>query len=132
MGELQVYTDPVVRDPVRTYEFRDQRGSVVTVPDFAWPTASVAVFVDGAPHFKDEEVIALDHRKRNFVERHGWSVLVYTGNQVRDDASRVASEIVQHIKRREELLQKIEDANNITEGHFLAGARVRKGEGGER
>ncbi|HXH07190.1 MAG TPA: DEAD/DEAH box helicase [Vicinamibacterales bacterium] len=84
---------PGLPEPARDHEVRDSSGALVTVPDFAWPDALLAVYCDGYQYHGNPDTLELDAQKRNFLQRHGWAVLTYWGRTILRDSARCAREV---------------------------------------
>jgi hypothetical protein len=99
---LRAALDRVGRVPAgdREYEVRDDAGQLVTVPDFAWENAKVAVYCDGYAFHGDRETLELDARKRNFLQSRGWVVLTYWGRTILRDPDACAEQIVEVYRQR--------------------------------
>lgn len=91
---------PDLAAPLRDFEARSDEGSVVTVPDFAWPAAKVAVFCDGYAFHGDPATLELDARKRNWLQGRGWVVLVFWGRTILRDPGKCAAEVAQVVRAR--------------------------------
>ncbi len=70
---------PDLPPPERDLELHDEDGGLVTVPDFAWPGAKLAVYCDGYAWHGNPETLAMDARKRNWLQKQGWRVLTFWG-----------------------------------------------------
>jgi len=89
-----------VPEPDREYEVRRNDGRLITVPDFAWPEAKVAVYCDGYQFHGDRETLELDAAKRNFLVQGGWRVLTYWGRQILNHPDRCAHQIAETLRSR--------------------------------
>lgn len=67
---------------IRDYEIRDDRNILVTVPDFTWPDAKLAVYCDGFAVHGNRSTLELDAQKRNYIQGRGWAVLTYWGRVI--------------------------------------------------
>jgi very-short-patch-repair endonuclease len=85
----------------RDYEVKDEGGRLVTVPDFAWPDLKVAVYCDGYAYHGKEDVLALDAKKRNFLQIDGWMVLTFWGQTVMKNAEACAQEVKRALAARQ-------------------------------
>jgi hypothetical protein len=85
--------------PTMQYEVRDG-DRVVTVPDFAYPEARIAVFCDGFAFHGNQDTLELDAKKRNWLQRNGWLVLTYWGRSIQRAAERCACEIADVYRQR--------------------------------
>jgi ATP-dependent helicase YprA (DUF1998 family) len=80
-------------EPQRDFVIPDDAGRVVTVPDFTWPEAKVAVFCDGYAYHGDPATLELDAKKRNWLQSRGWVVLVFWGRTILQNPAKCAAEI---------------------------------------
>ncbi|HWP37890.1 MAG TPA: DEAD/DEAH box helicase [Gemmatimonadales bacterium] len=86
-------------EPAPQYEIRDG-DRLVTVADFAYPDAKIAIFCDGFAFHGNPETLELDARKRNWLQGKGWLVLTYWGRTILRSPDRCAQEIAQvHAQR---------------------------------
>ena len=83
------YTDPVAQFEVH----HEDTGQLITVPDFAYPDARIAVFCDGFQYHGDPETLELDARKRNYLQSKGWAVLVFWGRTINRDPDACARQV---------------------------------------
>jgi very-short-patch-repair endonuclease len=81
--------------PIRDYEIRSAEDQLITVPDFTWPDAKVAVFCDGFAYHGNPHTLELDAHKRNYLQAQGWVVLTYWGRTILKDAAACARQIRQ-------------------------------------
>jgi ATP-dependent helicase YprA (DUF1998 family) len=84
----------------RDFEIKNELETVVTVPDFAWPTVKLAVFCDGFAFHGNRDTLERDATKRNFLQRQGWGVLVYWGRTILKDPHGCARDVEQTYRRR--------------------------------
>ena len=98
LNALRAFND--VPAPVRDYEIRRPDGTLVTVPDFAWPDVGLAVYCDGYQYHAEREILELDAAKRNYLQREGWAVLQYWGRVILSRPDRCAGEIAETWRRR--------------------------------
>jgi hypothetical protein len=85
--------------PEREFEIREQ-DRVLTVPDFAWPDAKLAVYCDGFAVHGNPGSLALDAAKRNRLQSRGWVVLTYWGRTILKDPEACASQVAQVYRQR--------------------------------
>jgi hypothetical protein len=85
---------------VRDLEVRDETGRLITVPDFAWPAVRLAVYCDGYAYHGNVETLALDARKRNWLQARGWTVLTFWGRTLRKTAGACAHDVADAYRRR--------------------------------
>jgi len=77
----------------RELELRDDAGTLITVPDFAWEDTKIAVYCDGFAVHGNLPTLELDARKRNWLQRQGWAVLTFWGRTILRDPRRCAEEV---------------------------------------
>lgn len=82
-------------EPCRDLEVKADSGALVTVPDFAWPEAKLAVYCDGYQYHGDRDTLELDAAKRNFLQQRGWTVLSYWGRQILAHPERCARQVAE-------------------------------------
>jgi hypothetical protein len=82
-------------EPEKQFEIYDDRGRLVTVPDFAYPEKKIAIFCDGYQYHSPPEVLEADSWKRNYLEKEHWYVLVYWGRTINRAADRCARQIAE-------------------------------------
>lgn len=82
-------------EPEQQKEFRDEAngGRLVTVADFAYPDAKIAIFCDGFKFHAVPETAEKDAKKRNWLQAHKWMVLTYWGRTIMRDPDFCAKEI---------------------------------------
>jgi ATP-dependent helicase YprA (DUF1998 family)/very-short-patch-repair endonuclease len=88
------------------FEIRDVDGSLLTVPDFAFPEYKIAVFCDGFAYHGDAETLVQDARKRNRLQSTGWLALTFWGRQLVRDPAGCVEEIrraLEHRRRKMEV-----------------------------
>lgn len=90
---------PGLPSPERELEIVDG-GRLITVPDFAWEDAKLAVYCDGFATHGKVEALELDAGKRNLLQARGWSVLTYWGRTILRDADGCAAQIAQVYRGR--------------------------------
>ncbi|CEK13074.1 DEAD/DEAH box helicase [Chthonomonas calidirosea] len=98
-----------VTDGDRDFEVRDEQGRIVTVPDFAWPDAKVAVYCDSYAYHGNPDILELDAKKRNYLQLKGWGVLAFWGQTILRDADGCARQVVELLKARRPSVLRTED-----------------------
>lgn len=88
LRQIEDYSEPVLQ-----HEVYDDRGHLVTVPDFAYPEFRIAVFCDGREYHDNPMTKSDDLKKRDYLKSTGWLVLTYDGKQINSDAERCAREV---------------------------------------
>jgi len=89
--------------PTPQYEIRDDHGTLLTVPDFAYPDRKIAIFCDGYAYHGNVDALSQDARKRNALQAMGWSVLVFWGRQILRDPAGCEAQIWQCFEFRREV-----------------------------
>jgi G:T-mismatch repair DNA endonuclease (very short patch repair protein) len=68
--------------PQEQFQILDNAGTLLTVPDFAYPERKIAIYCDGFAYHGNVDTLSQDARKRNALQAKGWSVLVFWGRQI--------------------------------------------------
>ncbi len=84
----------------RDYEIRNEHGTLITVPDFAWPQIKLAVYCDGFAYHGDAKTLDLDARKRNYLQTQGWTVLTYWGRTILKNPDGCAREVAELYRQK--------------------------------
>jgi very-short-patch-repair endonuclease len=79
--------------PVLQLEIQGDDGSLLTIPDFAYPERRIAIFCDGFAFHGNVQTLSEDARKRNRLQAMGWLVLTFWGRQILRDPIRCVEEI---------------------------------------
>lgn len=66
--------------------------------DFAFPESNLAVEADGTYWHSRKGVSAKDRRKNQYLQSQGWTVLRFTGDEIRESPARCVDEIVKLLK----------------------------------
>ena len=74
----------------------------VTIPDFAFPDAKIAIYCDGFKWHKYPDPFRIDRSQSRELQLVFWFVLRFTGSEIKDDGGRVVKTIQQAIARRKE------------------------------
>lgn len=91
--EAAIRVDGRIPMPMSQYEFRQEDGTVLSIPDFAYPDRKIAIYCDGFAFHGNLTTLAEDARKRNRLQAHGWLVLTFWGRQILRDPLRCVDEI---------------------------------------
>ncbi len=89
--------------PVSQYKIRKATGEIVTIPDFAYPDARIAIFCDGYAFHSNPKTLDLDAKKRNWLQSKqggNWIVLTYWGRAILRNPDMCAKEIADILKQR--------------------------------
>ncbi len=69
-------------EPTAQYEYRKDDGTLITVPDFAYPERKIAIYCDGFAYHGNADALSGDASKRNTLQAQGWAVLTFWGKQI--------------------------------------------------
>ena len=72
----------------------------VTLPDFAFPDARIAIYCDGYEYHSDLGSFQKDRQQSRELQLKGWTVLRFGGAEILNDTESVVSTIQQAIKRK--------------------------------
>ena len=86
--------------PSAQHEIRNPDGTLLTVPDFAYPERKIAIYCDGFAFHANVEILSNDARKRNRLQAMGWVVLTFWGRQILRDPLRCVEEIRTALQHR--------------------------------
>lgn len=92
--------DGTLPAPVPQFEIQNDDGSLLTIPDFAYPDRRVAIFCDGFAFHGNVDTLSEDARKRNRLQALGWLVLTFWGRQILRDPARCVQEIRMALEHR--------------------------------
>lgn len=84
---------PGMPEPTLQHEFRDDKDEVVTVADFTYPDAKIAVYCDGFQFHGNVQTAEKDAKKRNWLQEKKWAVLTYWGRTIHRDPQACAEEV---------------------------------------
>lgn len=79
--------------PVAQHEIKLEDGTLLTIPDFAYPSRKLAIYCDGFAYHGSVDALASDARKRNALQARGWTVLTFWGKQILREPSACAAQI---------------------------------------
>jgi hypothetical protein len=94
-----IRVDGRIPDPTAQHDV-SENGSLLTVPDFAYPERKVAIFCDGFAFHGNSATLSEDARKRNRLQAMGWLVLTFWGRQILQDPVRCVDQIAQALAHR--------------------------------
>lgn len=86
--------------PTAQHEVRNGDGSVLTVPDFAYPDRKIAIYCDGFAFHGNVDTLSADASKRNTLQSLGWLVLTFWGRQILRNPTRCVDEIRTALEHR--------------------------------
>ena len=87
---------------------RDESGIPVSRADFAFEEIKYAVYCDGRQWHLPEDRWEHDLRQRNKLAELGWSFSVFTGRQIKRDATACTAQVLETYTKRLESLMRHE------------------------
>lgn len=91
--ETAMRVDGRIPMPVSQHAVHHEDGTVLTIPDFAYPDRRIAIYCDGFAFHGNLSTLSGDARKRNRLQALGWLVLTFWGRQILRDPLRCVDEI---------------------------------------
>jgi len=98
--ETAIRVDGRIPMPAAQYEVRNADGSLLTVPDFAYPERKIAIYCDGFAFHGNVATLDEDARKRNRLQGMGRMVLTFWGRQILRDPLRCVDEVRTALEQR--------------------------------
>jgi hypothetical protein len=95
----------ILGDVEQEFRIYNERGSVITRADFAFPQLKYAIYCDDAEWHLKHDRWQKDLRQRNMLTELGWRFSVFPGRAILDNASECAAhvlKIVEGLKSRDE------------------------------
>ena len=80
-------------EPVQQCEIRDDQGWFICRADFAYPSLSLVVFIDGFAYHADQEAFQRDRTQQNQLELIGWRYLRFTYRDLIDHPINVVDQV---------------------------------------
>lgn len=81
------------------FKFRRQHSVGPYVLDFYCPRVKLAIEIDGAQHFEDQETITTDYDRQRSIEYYGITFLRFTGREVTYEIEGVLEHIHEALTR---------------------------------
>jgi len=78
-------------------KFRRQYGIGSYIVDFYCPKIRLAIEIDGDSHFTDENLIASDGKRQQFIETYGIEFLRFTNKEITENIEGVLNSIINQI-----------------------------------
>ena len=72
----------------------------VTLPDFAFPDAKIAIYCDGYEHHSERDPFQKDRQQSRELQLQGWCVLRFAGGEILNETDAVVRTIEQAIRRK--------------------------------
>jgi very-short-patch-repair endonuclease len=80
-------------EPVQQCDIRDDQGWFICRADFAYPSVSLVVFIDGFAYHSDQEAFQRDRTQQNLLELIGWRYLRFTYRDLIDHSINVVDQV---------------------------------------
>ena len=71
----------------------------VTLPDFAFPDAKIAIYCDGYEHHSERDPFQKDRQQSRDLQLQGWCVLRFAGREILNETDAVVRTIERAIRR---------------------------------
>lgn len=98
----------------------------VTLPDFAFPDAKIAIYCDGYEYHSDSDSFQKDRQQSRELQLKGWIVLRFGGAEILNDTEAVVFTIQRAIKQK---LAQRADRQTLAEATQQYRTQAEKGEG---
>ena len=72
----------------------------VTLPDFAFPDAKIAIYCDGYEYHWERDPFQKDRQQSRGLQQQGWCVLRFAGREILNEPDAVVRTIEQAIRRK--------------------------------
>ena len=99
----------------------------VTLPDFAFPDARIAIYCDGYEYHSDLGSFQKDRQQSRELQLKGWTVLRFGGSEILNDTEAVVSTIQRAVKR---VAAQQADRQTLAEANRQRNDNKQKTEGG--
>ena len=99
----------------------------VTLPDFAFPDARIAIYCDGYEYHSDSNSFQKDRQQSRELQLKGWTVLRFGGSEILNDTEAVVSTIQRAVKR---VAAQQADRQTLAEANRQRNDNKQKTEGG--
>ena len=99
----------------------------VTLPDFAFPDAKIAIYCDGYEYHSDSNSFQKDRQQSRELQLKGWTVLRFGGSEILNDTEAVVATIQRAVKR---VAAQQADRQTLAEANRQQNDNKQKSEGG--
>ena len=92
---------PDYQEDLRTqYKIDYYQDLPVTLPDFAFPEAKIAIYCDGYEHHSDSDSFQKDRQQSRELQLQGWTILRFAGSEILNNTDTVVFTIQRAIKQK--------------------------------
>ena len=99
----------------------------VTLPDFAFPDARIAIYCDGYEYHSDIDSFQKDRQQSRELQLKDWTVLRFGGSEILNDTEAVVTTIQRAVKR---VAAQQADRQTLAEANKQSNDNKQKTEGG--
>ena len=100
LGALYPNLDPDAQKEIEAQHIIDYYDMPLTIPDFAFPDAKIAIYCDSYKHHWERDSFQKDRQQSRELQVQGWFVLRFTGAEILNDTDAVIFTIQQAIKQK--------------------------------
>ena len=91
---------PDSQEDLRSQHVIDYYDMPLTIPDFAFPKAKIAIFCDGYKYHNDSDSFQKDRQQSRDLQLQGWCVLRFSGSEILNDTDAVVATIQRAINQK--------------------------------
>ena len=100
LGALYPELGPDAQKEIRAQYMIDYYDMPVTLPDFAFPDAKIAIYCDGYEHHSERDPFQKDRYQSRELQLQDWCVLRFAGREILNETDAVVRTIEQAIRRK--------------------------------
>ena len=100
LGALYPELGPDAQKEIQAQYMIDYYAMPVTLPDFAFPDAKIAIYCDGYEFHSEREAFQKDRHQSRELQLQGWCVLRFAGREILNETDAVVRTIEQAIRRK--------------------------------
>ena len=91
---------PDAQKEIEAQHMIDYYDMPVTLPDFAFPDAKIAIYCDGYEFHSERDAFQKDRQQSRELQLQGWCVLRFAGREILNETDAVVRTIEQAIRRK--------------------------------
>ena len=91
---------PIEQKEIEAQHLIDYYDMPVTLPDFAFPDAKIAIYCDGYEFHSERNPFQKDRQQSRDLQLQGWCVLRFAGREILNEPVAVVRTIEQAVRRR--------------------------------
>ena len=92
---------PSEQKEIEAQHLIDYYDTPLTIPDFAFPDAKIAIYCDGYEHHSERDSFQKDRQQSRELQLQGWCVLRFAGREILNEPDAVVETIQKAILRQE-------------------------------